>query len=270
MRQLLSDQLNWDTYYSHNTSGEHTNRVYGHELGINKLRKRTGAEAIDRLDISEYAFDGGYEFVADSEGILRAYVLAKRQPGGNYAIDDLRVDPQSQGKGLGRFVLGKLSTQSEYSRYGSMNGASCLVVSPTMENSSPILMEWLGSRGFHKTDTSNTPALLLPGQVIFNVSIDDLGQAKEKMPPNWDGCLEIIDDRHENGGWTEVFRNGSLIGTITQLADKEPEITEDAQGLQTWHRYDFEFVSGLHETGIFTNENFATIAMLNYKYGKST
>lgn len=266
MRQLLSDQLDWSAYYSHNTGDEHANRISGHELDINYLRERSGLKAKDDLSAFDYALDhDGYVFVTDNKGILRAYILARNnREEGTYIIDDLTVDPEYRNRGLGKFVLGKLASKMQLAMNNkTMFGAQRIAMGQHLVDHAPDLASWLDSRGFSQTDELPTPTMLLPGQMVSGVPADHLAEAKEPMPENWNGSLGVYDSDN-NDSWSEVFRNGNPVGTIALSRDEKIKSTEDEFGFQIWHRYNFEFTSGLRETGIFTNELFATIAMLNH------
>jgi GNAT superfamily N-acetyltransferase len=267
MRQLLSEQLDWDAYYSHNTGGEHANRVSGHEADINSLRERAGLPIIDSLNILDYAFNDGYVFVADNKGILRAHVLANNDGQGTYTIEDLVVDPDFHGSGLGKFVLGKLAAKVQYRPPSSKLSAQRITIEPSLTDRTD-LVSWLCSRGFHDTDESDSPTLLLPGQTIMGVSSDQLDDAKEPMPSDWNGCIEVYDKTNDTP-WTEVFRNGTLIGKVTPLRADELHKTRDRQGFQTWIRYELESAKGRRENGMFTSEDFAVVALLNHKTPRS-
>ena len=264
MQQLLDNQLDWDTYYSHNTGGEHANRVIGHESSINKLRERSGLVPIENLDIFKFAYNDGYVFVSNNEGKLIAYLIALNDCNGTYTIEYLVVDSDYSGIGLGKFVLGTLASKSRFIPPSSILGAHTVTVAQEITNEAPLLKDWFISRGFSIADSNENPSLKLPGQNIINILVNQIEMVKQKMPPNWNGTLNIVDSNHQYGGWIEVFRNGNPVGKLTKKTYDIP-----ATRLWPWQQYEFEFESGQRDNGLFTTDTFAAIALLNHTYTRN-
>lgn len=262
MRQLLRDQLDWDTYYSHNTGDEHANRISGDEYDINALRIKSGLAPIENLSATEYASDhDGYVFVRpDRARGLCGYLLAKLGERGNYTVDDLLVNEEYRGKGIGRFMLGKLVSKHQLAMNGTVMGPNQITINAELAAQRPELTSWISSRGFHQAPGSDQQILFLPGQHIDNIPVAQLEEAKNGMPDDWCGYLGFFDGENETS-WLEVFRDGAYVGSVAQNTI-DSLVTRDS-GLEIWNTYDFTFASGETVSASFTSERFAVIGMLN-------
>ncbi len=223
--QKLTD-ITPEGFYSHNTDEEHSARVMGDEVYINRLRLNNGLPPIDGLDVFDYAFNNdGYVILhknlgpEEPEGALpelSGYVLARRknsQYGYSYAIDDLLVDESHRGHGLGKFLVGKLASKGSYvMRTAAMTYPSMVTIDP--EKLSENTYGWFLSRGFRNNGLEL--GLELPGTVFHDVPSEDFKRFEAKMPLEWSGSIEEVSIDGEESK-IHVYRDATHVGCVQQV-----------------------------------------------------
>lgn len=257
-------------YYNHNTGGEHADKIMSDELYVNQLRLKHGLPSSDIPPI-DYALDhDGYVMLHqllpnDPGGAnpeLAGYVLARKveqdDSGYSFEVDDLLVDQEQRGLGLGSFLLGKLATQGMWSmrRNSFYYPKSLLVPSGELDAQTS---SWLEAKGF--APDGNRLRLQLAGVLMLSVPESVVNRLESTMPTIWNGAIQIEPKGEDVPPRTNVYRQGKFVGHITPAPYPATYEAVNDRG-QYLCKFSLHPVDAEPSQGLYSSDTFAIIDLL--------